>query len=98
MFLQSVHLASRRDCKSDDNDPSNKDSAMLHRQFLGHAKALVAIGAIATLGACADSNTVAPTTQEQVFHAPANFTQVGTSVVFRVNNSDGVTQEIGEHI
>jgi hypothetical protein len=79
-------------------NPSSKDSAMLHRQALTCVRAFVALGTLATLGACADSNTVAPTTEEQVFHAPANFTQVGTSVVFRVDNSDGVTQEIGEHI
>jgi hypothetical protein len=71
---------------------------MLHRQALQHARALAVFGALAILGACADSNTLAPSAQEQVVHAPANFTQIGSSVVFRVNNSDGVTQEIGEHI
>jgi hypothetical protein len=71
---------------------------MLHRQNLRTAKLIVAFAAVAALGACADSTTVAPATQEPVFHAPANFLQVGNSVVFRVNNSDGVTQEIGEHI
>ena len=71
---------------------------MLHRQALRFAQALVAFGTIATLGACADSNTAAPNTQEQVFRAPANFAQVGTSVVFRVNNSQGITQQVGDHI
>lgn len=71
---------------------------MLHRQNLRTAKLVIAFGALAFLGACADSTTVAPVNQEPVFHAPANFLQIGSSVVFRVNNSDGVTQEIGEHI
>ena len=71
---------------------------MLHRQNLRTARLIIAFSALAALGACADGNSVAPASQEPVFHAPANFLQVGNSVVFRVNNSEGVTQEIGEHI
>ncbi len=71
---------------------------MPHRQNSRTAKLAIAFGLIATLGACADSNTVAPASQEPVFHAPANFTKVGSSVVFRVNNADGITQQVGEHI
>ena len=71
---------------------------MPHRQNLRTPKLVFALGVLAVLGACADGNTVAPASQEPVFHAPANFLKVGNSVVFRVNNSEGVTQEIGEHI
>src|ERR1043165_2365369 len=75
----------------------NKDSAMLHRQILRHIRAFMAIGPLALIGACAD-NSVAPEAAAPTIHAPASFLQVGTSVVFRVNNSQGTTQEIGDHI
>lgn len=79
-------------------DNLNKDSAMLHRQILRHIRAFVAIGPLAIIAACADSTPFSPAAEVPVFQAPANFLQVGNSVVFRVNNSDGITQEIGEHI
>ena len=68
---------------------------MPHRQVL---KFVASLGAIAALGACADSNTLAPAANAPTVYAPANFLQVGKSVVFTVNNADGITQEIGEHI
>ena len=71
---------------------------MLNRQNLRTAKAFFAFAVLATVGACADSNTVAPEFQAPAVHAPANFLQVGSSVVFRVDNADGVTQQIGDHI
>jgi hypothetical protein len=70
----------------------------MHRLNLRTAKLAIAFGVLATLGACADSSTVAPASQVPVFRAPANFLQVGSSIVFRVDNANGITQEIGEHI
>lgn len=60
------------------------------------AKAFFTFVTIGMAGACADS-TVAPTAEVPAITAPANFTRVGTSVVFRVNNSEGITKRIGKH-
>jgi hypothetical protein len=77
---------------------SSKDSAMPHRQTLRRATASLAIGALVILGACADSSSVAPESAAPTIHAPASFARVGSSIVFRVNNADGITQQIGDHI
>jgi hypothetical protein len=61
------------------------------------AKAFFAFAALALAGACAD-NTAAPTAEAPAFVAPANFLKVGNSVVFRVNNSEGITKRIGSHL
>jgi hypothetical protein len=64
-----------------------------------YAKAFFAFAALALVGACADSNSpVAPTAEVPAFVAPANFTKVGYSVTFRVNNEEGTTRKIGQHV
>ena len=60
------------------------------------AKSLFAVAMLA-LGACADNNT-APVSEVAASVAPANFLQLGNSVVFTVKNQGGITQEIGDHI
>lgn len=57
---------------------------------------LLGLAAVAMAG-CSDSPNVAPSAGTAV-HAPANFAQIGKSVTFRVSNSQGITQQIGEHI
>ena len=63
------------------------------------AKAALAFTAIATIGACADSSSVAPMVikSSRVFR-PANFSQVGDPIEFTVNNSTGVTKLLGEQV
>ena len=62
-----------------------------------YAKAFFAFAALALVGACAEQTTVAPAEQAEVI-APANFSRVGNTVVFRVNNSSGITKKIGSHV
>ena len=62
-----------------------------------HAKAFVAFATIGMAGACADQ-TVAPPAEIPAFIAPANFVQVGAVNVFRVNNAEGITRRIGDHV
>ena len=62
-----------------------------------YAKAFFAFVALAYVGACAD-NTAAPVAQAPAIVAPANFSQTGYTVVFRVNNSEGVTKKIGANV
>ena len=63
-----------------------------------YAKAFFAFAALATVGACAEKSTVAPAEQAEVIAVPANFARVGNTVVFRVNNAEGVTKKIGAHV
>jgi hypothetical protein len=67
------------------------------RQIRTSAKAVVAFGMLGLLGACADSNTAAPARKLSP-RAPANYTMVGTSVVFTVDNSAGAVQVVGSHV
>ena len=70
---------------------------MMHGQISRtYAKAFLAIVTIGMAGACADSS-VAPTAEVPAFTAPANFARVGNSIVFRVNNSEGITKRLGKH-
>ena len=62
------------------------------------AKAFFAFSTLALLNACADSPSVAPVAQAPAIVAPANFAQVGHSVVFRVDNAQGATKMIGAHL
>jgi hypothetical protein len=62
------------------------------------AKAFFAFAALALVGACADNSAVAPTAEAPAFVAPANFIKIGYVVAFRVDNSKGITQKIGEHV
>jgi hypothetical protein len=61
------------------------------------AKAFFAFATIGMAGACADQ-TVAPTAEVPAFVAPANFVQIGPVNVFRVNNAEGITKKIGNHL
>jgi hypothetical protein len=63
-----------------------------------YAKAVFVFAALAAVSACGDNNTAAPVAQAPVAKAPANFSQVGDPVVFRVNNSYGATQLIGQQV
>jgi len=62
------------------------------------AKAFFAFAALAIVGACADNTAVAPTNAAPVFVAPANFLQVGSSITFRVDNSQGTVQRLDDHV
>ena len=62
------------------------------------AKAFFAFAALALVGACADTSAVAPTTEAAAFVAPANFLRTGYVIAFRVDNSKGATQKIGDHV
>jgi hypothetical protein len=76
-----------------------QDFAMKHSQISRNsAKAFFAFAALALVGACADNSAVAPTAEAPAFVAPANFAQTGYMVVFRVNNSEGTTKKIGNHL
>jgi hypothetical protein len=59
---------------------------------------IAALAALAALGGCADNNTAPPVAEVAARVAPANFSQIGSSVVFSVNNRDGIIQEIGDHV
>jgi len=61
------------------------------------AKAFFAFAALAIVGACAD-NTTAPTSAGAAVFAPANFSKVGNTIVFRVNNAQGITQRLGKNL
>jgi hypothetical protein len=63
-----------------------------------YAKAFFAFAALATISACSDNNSAAPSAEAPTFVAPANFARVGNSIVFRVNNSDGVVKHLGKHL
>jgi hypothetical protein len=72
---------------------------MKHGHFSRNsAKAFFAFAALALVGACADNSAVAPTTEAPAFVAPANFLKTGYVVAFRVDNSKGATQLIGDHV
>jgi len=72
---------------------------MKHSQISRNsAKAFFAFAALALVGACADTNVAAPVAEAPAFVAPANFARVGTVVTFRVNNSEGITKRIGNHL
>ena len=72
---------------------------MKHSQIARNsAKAFFAFAAVALVGACADTSAVAPTAEAPAFVAPANFSNTGYMVVFRVNNSEGITKQIGQHL
>jgi hypothetical protein len=61
------------------------------------AKAFFAFVTLGLASACADS-TVAPTAEVSAFKAPAAFSRTGGVKIFRVNNSEGITQRIGSHV
>ena|SRR5689334_5451946 len=63
-----------------------------------YAKAVLVLSALAIVGACADNSAVAPTTEAAAFVAPAHFLKTGYVVAFRVDNSKGATQLIGDHV
>ena len=70
---------------------------------LGHvsrnyAKAFFAFAALALVGACAEKSTVAPGEQAARVIAPANFITIGAPVTFRVNNAEGITKKIDNHV
>jgi hypothetical protein len=71
---------------------------MRHSQMMRNsAKAFFAFAALAMVGACADDNT-APVALAPAVSAPANFSAAGAPVIFRVNNSEGITKKIGAHV
>jgi hypothetical protein len=63
-----------------------------------YAKAFFAFAALALVGACSDNSAVAPTAEAPAIVAPANFVKVGYSVTFRVNNEQGATTKVGQHV
>jgi hypothetical protein len=72
---------------------------MWHGQTMrNYAKAFFAFSTLAVVGACADNSAVAPTAEAPAFVAPANFLKTGYVIAFRVDNSKGATQKIGDHV
>lgn len=72
---------------------------MRHGQTMrNYAKAVFAFAALAAASACSDNNVAAPVAQAPAVRAPANFSQVGDPIVFRVNNAEGATQLIGNQV
>ena len=72
---------------------------MRHGQTMrNYAKAVIALAALAAIGACGDNNAAAPVAQAPVAKAPANFSQVGDPVVFRVDNAVGATQAVNGQV
>jgi hypothetical protein len=72
---------------------------MLPRKSIrAYAPAIFALSGLLFLGACADTSTVAPVVHEKTTFHPANFSQVGSSVVFRVDNSQGIVKQVGSHV
>lgn len=70
---------------------------MTHGQTIrNYAKAVFAFATLAIVSACSDNAGSAP--RGVAINAPANFLQVGTSIIFRVNNAEGITQRIGNHL
>ena len=67
-------------------------------QGQNYAKAFVAFATLGLAAACADNNAVAPASEAPAFVAPANFLHVGSTVVFRVNNAEGLTKRIGNEL
>ena len=71
----------------------------MHGQMMrNYAKAFFAFSALAFAGACSDQSTAAPTAEAPAFVAPANFLRVGYVITFRVDNKQGATQKIGDHV
>jgi hypothetical protein len=62
------------------------------------AKAFFAFSVLGLATACADNQAVAPVAEASSVVAPANFVKTGYTVTFRVNNSKGATQKIGQHV
>ena len=62
-----------------------------------YVKTLTALAMLGVAGACAD-RTVEPVSATPTVYAPANFTQVGNVVKFRVNNSQGTAARLGAHL
>jgi hypothetical protein len=62
------------------------------------AKAFFAFMMLGLVGACADNQLAAPAAEEHVVSAPANFVKVGYTVTFRVNNNQGITKLVGQHV
>jgi hypothetical protein len=72
---------------------------MRHGQTMrNYAKAVFVFSTLAIVGACADSDAVAPTTEAPAFVAPANFLKTGYVVAFRIDNAKGGMQLIGDHV
>ena len=70
---------------------------MTHGQTIrNYAKAVFAFATLAIVSACSDNAGSAP--RGVGITAPANFDQVGSSIMFRVNNAEGITQRIGNHL
>lgn len=62
------------------------------------ARALFAFTALALVSACAEKSTVAPVDQASKIVAPANFVTISAPVAFRVNNAEGITKKIDNHV
>jgi hypothetical protein len=70
---------------------------MTHGQMTrNYAKAILAFAALAFVGACSDNTASAP--RGVAITAPANFDQIGSSIMFRVNNAEGIVQRVGNHL
>jgi hypothetical protein len=63
-----------------------------------YAPAIFALSGLLLLGACADTSSVAPVVHQKTPFHPANFSQVGDQIVFRVDNSQGVVKQVGSHV
>ena len=87
------------DSEAKGTNPLLQDSAMMLGQISRNsAKAFFAFAALAIVGACGDNSALAPTAQVPAFVAPANFLQVGSTITFRVDNAQGTTQRLDDHV
>jgi hypothetical protein len=71
--------------------------SLRHQITRKYSKVLLGLAGLLMAGACADNAPLAPTNVKSV-KAPANFTQVGSSVTFRVDNSEGIVKQVGSHV
>jgi hypothetical protein len=62
------------------------------------AKAFFAFSVLGLAAACAESPMSAPVAEAPTVWAPANFVKTGYTVTFRVNNKEGATKKIGQHV
>jgi hypothetical protein len=63
-----------------------------------YSPAIFALSGLLLLGACADNSTVGPVVHQKTPFHPANFSQVGEEITFRVDNSEGVVKQVGSHV
>jgi len=70
--------------------------SLRHQITRKYSNALLGLAGLLMVGACADNAPLAPNVK--TVKAPANFVQIGSSVTFRVDNSQGIVKQVGSHV